>query len=82
MWLEWPLPPCCADDLAKQGKSIPEIAKAMGLGTTRLHDVLRTELGKVKASGRELADFANDGGGDAAISEGNGGEMAASGAGR
>lgn len=79
VWLEWPLPPCCADDLAKQGKSIPEIAKAMGLGTTRFHDVLRTATGKMKASGRGLREFVDE---DAETPEPPAARVAAFGAGR
>jgi hypothetical protein len=60
-WLEWPLPPACADDLAKQERTVPEKARAIGLGTTRFHNVVADALRKLEeVGGDELRELAGE----------------------
>lgn len=58
--LEWPTPPSCALDVARRGLPVPQIAAALGLRTTRLHDILAAALRKVEAAGGHLRIYAND----------------------
>jgi hypothetical protein len=62
-WLEDPMPPCCTLDIAERAESlddpgsIRELAAAIGLKPSRIHDIIATALAKLRASGLNLQEF-------------------------
>ena len=62
-WLEDPMPPCCTLDIAERAEtlddpgSIRELAAAIGLKPSRIHDIIATALAKLRANGQSLREF-------------------------
>jgi hypothetical protein len=62
-WLEDPMPPCCTLDIAERAESlddpgsIRELAAAIGLKPSRIHDIIATALEKLRARGLTLQEF-------------------------
>jgi hypothetical protein len=62
-WLEDPMPPCCTLDIAERAESlddpgsIRELAAAIGLKPSRIHDIIATALEKLRATGLTLQEF-------------------------
>lgn len=62
-WLEDPMPPCCTLDIAERAESlddpgsIRELAAAIGLKPSRIHDIIATALEKLRAQGLTLQEF-------------------------
>ena len=62
-WLENPMPPCCTLDIAERAEvlddpgSIRELAAAIGLKPSRIHDIIATALEKLRARGLTLQEF-------------------------
>jgi hypothetical protein len=62
-WLESPMPPCCTLDIAERAESlddpgsIRELAAAIGLKPSRIHDIIATALEKLRARGLTLQEF-------------------------
>jgi hypothetical protein len=62
-WLEDPMPPCCTLDIAERAEalddpgSIRELAAAIGLKPSRIHDIIATALAKLRERGMNLQEF-------------------------
>ena len=62
-WLEDPMPPCCTLDIAERAEvlddpgSIRELAAAIGLKPSRIHDIIATALDKLRERGMTLQEF-------------------------
>jgi hypothetical protein len=66
-WLENPMPPCCTLDIAERAEvlddpgSIRELAAAIGLKPSRIHDIIATALDKLRERGLSLQEFVGAG---------------------